>query len=193
MENNNNEKEVNGNVFNNNESFKKKKFKKSSKKEFTKKDDSKEVYERRNRLLIKFFRLIDVPVRLVGNLNRPAIIYDEQVVLNAYVHNFELRFTDAPYDSNIIYTVELSENPKFDKNTVLKCLSEYKARAIYKIYLKGSEPKLYLAGYNYLNKEEKLGRYPVFSAYNAIIHFTEDGVKTKVDELNTHGYKTAYE
>jgi hypothetical protein len=156
------------------------------------KEDSTDIYKRRNELIIKFFKLIDIPVRLVGNINRPAIIYNEEVVLNAYVHNFELRFTDSPFESKVIYTVKL-DYPKFDKNMVLKCLSDYKARAIYKVYLKDTQPKLYLSGYNYLNKKEKLGRYPVFAAYNSIIHFTEDGVKESVKNLISDGYNVQYE
>lgn len=152
-----------------------------------------DVYRRRNELLIKFFKLIDVPVRLIGKPSKPFIIYNEEALLNAYVYNFELRFTDSPNHTNIIYTVNLSENPKFDKNMVLGCISGHKSRAIFKAYLENTNPKLYLTGYNYLNKKEKLGRYPVFSAYNSIIYFSEENIKEIISDLIKDGYDVKYE
>jgi len=192
------EKEVNGNKADDNKGQKdNKKYTPNNKgngKKFVKKrtEDLSEVIERRNKFLVKFFSLIDLPVRMIGDDNSPAMIYNEEVVLNAYVHNFELRFTDSPISKNVVYTVKLTDNPRFDKNRILQCLSEYKARAVYKVVLK-TIPKLYLTGYNFLNKAEKLGRYPVFSSYNPKIYFSEEKAKEIVSELNSDGYQAVCE
>lgn len=189
--------EVNGNVNDNNKgngnkkpsTYKGKKFDKK----FTgKKTEVNDVTERRNKLLIKFFRLIDLPVRLIGDDDKPDMIYNEEVILNAFVNNFELNFTDSPTSKNVVYSVKLNENPRFDKNRILQCLTEYKARAIFRVSLK-TTPKLYLTGYNFLNKEEKLGRYPVFSSYNPKIYFTEEKAKEIANELNNDGYQAIHE
>jgi hypothetical protein len=190
-------KEVNGNVNDNNKGKSNKKpstykGKKFDKKFTGKKLEANDVTERRNKLLIKFFRLIDLPVRLIGDDDKPEMLYNEEVILNATVNNFELNFTDSPTSNNVVYTVKLNENPRFDKNRILQFLTEYKARAIFKVALK-TTPKLYLAGYNFLNKEEKLGRYPVFSGYNPKIYFTEEKAKEIVKELISDGYQAVYE
>ena len=152
------------------------------------KNDLKEVVERRNKRLINFFSLCGYPVRLIADENSPAIVIEDKHVLNAYVHNFELRFTDSYNQGNIIYTIKLSENPNFDKNKVVSCIEDYPKRELSKILLSGSSPKLFLSGYNFLNKEEKLGKYPVFAAYIPKVYFTEEKAKEITDELTSLGY-----
>jgi hypothetical protein len=88
------------------------------------KNDLKEVVERRNKRLINFFSLCGYPLRLIADENSPAIVIEDKYVLNAYVHNFELRFTDSYNQGNIIYTIKLSENPNFDKNKVVSCIED---------------------------------------------------------------------
>lgn len=179
---NESENDINGNV---DENYKKNNNKRKQK------EDLSSIIERRNRYLLKFFSLLDLPIRIIGDENSPAMIYNNEIVLNAYVHNFELRFTDSPVSKNVIYTIKLNENPRFDKNRVLLCLSEYKARPVYKVSL-NTNPILYLTGYNFLNKDEKLGRYPVFSAYNPKVYFTEDKAKEITSELKMDGYDSKY-
>lgn len=150
------------------------------------KDDLSEVIKRRNARLAEFFKLIGLYVRIIGDENSPAMILNDRFVLNAYVHNFELRFTDNPVKGNIIYTVKLSENPNFDKNKVISCIEDYEKRPVFRIGLR--DTNLYLSGYNFLNREEKLGRYPVFSAYAPKIYFTKDKADEVCKELYQDGY-----
>lgn len=150
------------------------------------KDDLSEVIKRRNARLAEFFKLIGLYVRIIGDENSPAMILNDRFVLNAYVHNFELRFTDNPVQGNIIYTVKLSENPNFDKNKVISCIEDYEKRPVFRIGLR--DTNLYLSGYNFLNREEKLGRYPVFSAYAPKIYFTKDKADEVCKELHQDGY-----
>lgn len=196
------DKEPNNNVSGN---FKKKPYKKKpfinndSEKKVVKKPFFKKVAEtpsetinKRNKLLVKLFKLIGLPIRVVGDKTYPDLIYNEEVVLNTFVNNFELNFTDAPKSKNILYTVKLNDNPRFDKNKILSCISDYQSRAIFKVAIK-TTPILYLSGYNFLNKEEKQGRYPVFSSYNPKIYFTEEKAKEIVNELIQDGYEAVLE
>ena len=152
------------------------------------KEDLLEVINRRNQRIKDFFNLCGISIRLLGNKNAPAMVIDDKFVLNCYVHNFELRFTDNPMQGNLIYTVKLTEKPNFDKNKVLSCINDYEKRVLTKIQLKNTNPILYLSGYNFLNKESKEGKYPVFSSYVPKIYFLEEKAKEIIDELSKDGY-----
>lgn len=201
--NSDNDKEPNNNVSGGNNKkkpFKKKPFiKNDSDKKVVKKSFFKKVAEtpfdtinKRNKLLVNFFKLIGLPVKVIGDKTYPDMVYNDEVMLNAFVNNFELNFTDSPNSKNVIYTVKLNENPRFDKNKILSCISNYPSRAIYKVAIK-TTPTLYLSGYNFLNKEEKQGRYPVFSSYNPKIYFTEEKAKEIINELIQDGYGVVLE
>lgn len=148
--------------------------------------------DKRNKLIIKLFRMIDLPIRLIGDDVHPAIVYNDEIELNCKINNFELIFLDAPSSKNVIYTVKLNHNPIFDKNQILKCISDYKAKSVFKVAL-DSKPKLFLTGYAFLNKEEKLGRYPIFSSYNPRIYFSEEKAKEISEELKSNGYSAIFE
>lgn len=186
---------------NNNDRNQKRTFRKRVYKEvgrpFKKKRETlEEVITRRNERLKDLFNLMGISVRIIGNDNHPAIVYNEKNVLNCYVHNFELRFTDNPYQGNVIYTIKLTEKPIFDKNKVMSCINDYEMRSVTKVYLivnDSQNPRLYLSGYNFLDKKEKLGRYPVFSAYNPKVYFTQENAATVVTELEADGYKVGLE
>lgn len=153
-----------------------------------KKEEGVQVLERRDKFLIDFFKLVGISVKLIGDENNPAIVYNDNCILNAYIQNFKLNFTDSPNQGNIIYTVKLSENPSFDKNRVMGCINDYEKRPVFKVSIKGSNPMLYLSGYHYLNREERLGRYPVFSSYNPMVFFTKEKTDEICEELNNDGY-----
>lgn len=68
----------------------------------------KEMLTRRNFYLIKIFRDSGHQVVLKGNAEKPEIIVDNKIKLSAYVHNFELRLTDRPYNGDIICRVKLN-------------------------------------------------------------------------------------
>ena len=56
------------------------------------KEDLEEIIERRNIRIKNFFDLCGLQVRIIGDKNSPAIVLNDNCVINAYVHNFELRF-----------------------------------------------------------------------------------------------------
>jgi hypothetical protein len=151
------------------------------------KEDLGEVIKRRNKRLEGFFKLVGLYVRIIGDENSPAMVLNDNCILNAYVHNFELRFTDNPVQGNVIYTVKLSGTPNFDKDRVISCVYDYEKRPIYRVLMKGSSPTLYLSGYNFLDREAKLGRYPVFSSYAPKVYFTKEKADEICRELNQDG------
>lgn len=157
------------------------------------KEDLEQIIKRRNLRIINFFKLCEISIRLLGDKNSPAMIINDKYVLNCYIHNFELRFTDKSIQGNVIYTVKLTEKPNFDKNKVMSCINDYEKRQLYKIKLNNSKPTLYLSGYNFLNKEESEGRYPVFSAYTPKVYFSEDKANEIATELSNNGYDLVIE
>lgn len=160
-----------------------------SKRNFKKKAyDKDDIVKKRNKRLLEFFKLCGLSVRLIGDENSPAMVYEDKYILNAYVHNFELRFTDSAFQGNVVYQVKLTAKPNFDRNKIISCIDEYQKREVYKVSIKDSTPKLFLSGYNFLNKEEKLGRYPVFSAYYPKVYFSQEKASEISNELNQDGY-----
>lgn len=160
------------------------------KKQNKKTEELSEIIIRRNKRLESFFKGLGLNVKVVQsvkNANNPPMILDDEFILNAYVHNFELRFTDSPIKGNVVYSVKLTEKPLFDKNKVLSAINDYEKRPVYKVYLK-TEPVLYLAGYNFLNKEVGLGRYPVFSSYQPKVYFNKEKADEICEELRNTGY-----
>ena len=150
-------------------------------------EELEELVKRRNKRLSDFFKVCGLMVRVIGS-NTPSIILNDRYIINAYVHNFELRFTDNHTKGNTVYTVRLTEKPNFDKNKVTECIKNYDMLEINKISIVNSSPTLYLSGYNFLNKEERLGRYPVFSVYAPKIYFTKEKADEICNELNQDGY-----
>jgi hypothetical protein len=172
---------------NNNNKYQKSNYKKDAPFK-QRKEDLTEIINRRNQRIKDFFNLCGISIRLLGNKNAPAMVVEDKYVLNCYVHNFELRFTDNPMQGNLIYTVKLTEKPNFDKNKVLSCISDYEKRVLTKIQLKNTKPILYLSGYNFLDKENKEGKYPVFSSYVPKIYFSDEKAKDVIEELSKDGY-----
>jgi hypothetical protein len=161
------------------------------KKEYSKKEELPELVVRRNKRLSEFFKLLGLNVKIIGNVNNPPMTINDEFILNAYVHNFELRFTDNPNQGNVIYVVKLTEKPLFDKNKVLSAINDYEKRPVFKVYLQDCTPTLYISGYNFLNKEEKLGRYPLFSAYSPRVYFSKEKADEIYNELKSDGYSAS--
>ncbi len=104
-------------------------------------------------------------------------------ILNCYVSNFELRFTDAVYGGKIIKTVKLTKGTICESDEWLtKWILSYKHRSVYTVQF-GNE-KLYLSGYNFLNTKASEGRYPVFSPFAPKIYFDKNYAQEICDKHN---------
>lgn len=151
-------------------------------------ENKQDIVNRRNWRLAEFWLKTQLPVRIIGNENSPAIIFDEKWILSCYVKNFNLIFKDSPFDGNDVMSIKLTVNPEYKIQDFIMWLSKSKHRPIYKIKLIEIEPKLYLVGYNFLNSAMSENRYPVFATYNPKLYFSEESAIQKVDEMRNLGY-----
>jgi len=129
--------------------------------------------KRRNKRLLTFFKDSGIDeVRLIGNENCPAVIYKERFVLSCYVKNFELIFTDKPFEGTEVARVKLLHGANADKTELIALLDNCEHRKVYRVKVKDVE--LYLAGYNFLDKENSEGKFPVFSRHNPKIYYDKE-------------------
>lgn len=148
------------------------------------------VIAKRNKRLERFFNLLfegtDIEFRIIGDKNCPAVIVNEEYCLSCYVHNFDLHFTNMPQNGEIVYSVKLQHNQQMDKEKLYQILEETEHRKVYKIEY--GESGLFLAGYNFLDKENCEGRYPVFSRNHPKIYFDKTYAESIVADYEQQDY-----
>ncbi len=127
---------------------------------------------RRNKRLLTYFRTSGIDVRLIGNENCPAVVYKEKYVLSCYVKNFDLIFTNKPYEGEEVSRIKLIHGAVAEKDDLIKLLDTCEHRRAFRVKIQNAE--LYLSGYNFLDKEALEGRYPVFSRFNGKIYFDKE-------------------
>jgi len=145
-----------------------------------------EMVARRNKRLKNLFSRNDVNVRLVGDEQKPAVIMDESVVLSCYVKNFDLHFTQEPFSDEIVKTVKLKHDPEITRQELQEVIESCKHRPVFRIVLTDTE--LYLVGYNYLNSEDSVGRYPVFAKHKPKVYFDKTYAEKVASSLTDEGY-----
>lgn len=143
-----------------------------------------EIIFRRNTRLLEFLDVISVllrkEVRLIGDENKPSIIVNDEYCLSAFVHNFDLNFTDVPRNGNIIYSIKLEKIPVYDTQKLLNAINNAEHWKIKKIQYIGTD--LFLAGYNSYDKEDITTIYPVFSRHKPKVYFSIEGAQTAIDK-----------
>jgi hypothetical protein len=161
--------------------------------EIKKYEDTPDFVSKRNERLMNFFQHNGFGVqeiRIIGDENNPAVLYKDEHVLNCHVHNFELRFTDAPFNGKLIKKYKLMADVSEVRSELIQLIQDYPARKVYKIYLESNGSNLvYLCGWNHLNVKERLGRYPVFGLYKPKVYFTIEKANELKDELAAEGYR----
>ena len=145
-----------------------------------------EMVARRNKRLKSLFSRNGINVRLVGDEQKPAVIRDEAFVLSCYVKNFDLHFTKEPFSDEIVKTVKLKHDPDITLYELEEVLEMCIHRPVYKILLRGTE--LFLVGYNYLNSEDAVGRYPVFAKHKPKVYFDRAYAEKVATNLTEDGY-----
>ena len=147
-----------------------------------------EEIEKRNNRIISFFKAKQINIKLVGNVNSPAIIYNNDICLSCYVHNFNLILTDKPFNSKKLLTIKLSHIISTDNDKeFINWVENAEHRAVYVIYfLFGNKNKIYLTGFN-KNSENK--KYLVFAEQEPKIYFNLENAKTIVDKFSTENIK----
>lgn len=116
---------------------------------------------RRKIRLEQFFKTLGFGVRLIGNPNTPAIILDESICVSAFVHNFNLIFTNQPSQGAHLLKLKLEHEPQFNLDEVFRVLLASEHRPVFGIRYAHSD--LFLAGYNFIDRKTSFGKYPVFA------------------------------
>ena len=151
------------------------------------------MLDRRNGRFLDFFKRYGyTEVRLIGDPEKPALLYKEELVLSCYVHNFELRLMDKPFSTNVLEVVKLNSYNTNDYAEIIKKWFETNEhRKIYKI--KFADTNLYLAGYNFLvrKKVNPEGRYPVFARHHPKVYFSIEKAQEIAQELNNAKYEVS--
>lgn len=145
-----------------------------------------ELVIRRNKRLLNFFISNGFNVRIVGDEQKPAIILDETSVLSCYVKNFDLFFTRAPFSDEIVRQFKLKHDPEVTPDEIQEVIEICQHRPVYKIRIVDTE--LYLTGYNYLNSEDGVGRYPVFAKHRPKVYFDLEYATKLALSLNEEDY-----
>lgn len=154
----------------------------------TRKDESlEEMVTRRNKRLKSLFSRNGINVRLVGDEQKPAVIMDEAVVLSCYVKNFDLHFTQEPFSDEIVKTVKLKHEPEITRFELQEVIEVCKHRPVFRVMLKNTD--LFLVGYNYLNSEDSVGRYPVFAKHKPKVYFDRIYAEKVAESLAEEGYQ----
>jgi hypothetical protein len=150
------------------------------------KESLEEMVTRRNKRLVSLFTKNDINVRLVGDPQKPAIIMDESIVISCFVKNFNLNFTKEPFSDEIVNTVKLKHEPDITKYELEQIIEICKHRPVYKLQLKNTN--LFLVGYNYMNSEDSVGRYPVFAKHKPKVYFDKNYANDVAESLISDGY-----
>jgi len=149
---------------------------------------AREVIERRNNRIIKLFKHHGISVRLIGDMEKPAIILDETWCLSCWARNFDLILNTAPRGGNTIETIKLTDKIEDSDILVAYVQNELYHRRVYRVELENTG--LYLAGYNFKNRKDSTGRYPVFARVHPKIYYSESKAQELVDELCMENYTT---
>jgi hypothetical protein len=145
-----------------------------------------ELVTRRNKRLLNFFISNGFNVRIVGDEQKPAVILDESKVLSCYVKNFDLFFTKEPFSDEVVRQFKLKHEPEVNSLEIGEAIEMCQHRPVYKIKIKNTD--LYLTGYNYLNSEDGVGRYPVFAKHRPKVYFDLEYATNLAQTLNEENY-----
>ena len=145
-----------------------------------------DMVERRNKRLLRFFTSQGYDVRIVGEAQKPAIVLNEMVVLSCYVRNFDLHFTKEPFSDVIVKSFKLKSEIETSVHELQEAIELSTHRPVYRVKLAGTD--LFLVGYNYLNSEDAIGRYPVFAKHKPKVYFDKEYTVRLAESLADEEY-----
>ena len=139
--------------------------------------------------ILKLFNDCSIPVILLGNHDKPCVIYSHRKVLNCFHEKDDLIFTKTFNNREELFRVKLKKftvtTPEL-KTQIKSWLNNYAHRRCYRVKLKYFPA--YLTGYNYLSKPKDgipIGKYPVFSEFGFKYFFDKKVAKEKIEECLT--------
>ncbi|UKJ08805.1 hypothetical protein [Solitalea lacus] len=140
--------------------------------------------QRRNKRVVDFFTRSGFSIKLLGDPNCPAIIYNDLFCLSCYVKNFDLIFTDKPKAGSEIFRIKLESESRMERPELMDVLDRAEHRRVFKVKISNAE--LFLSGYNFLDKGRPETRYPVFAKHGAKIYFDEEYAKQICYDYNEY-------
>jgi len=150
------------------------------------KADISDVTARRTKRLEKLFRDCSLPIRIIGEVEKPVFVYNEVAFLSMYVKNFELRIKLNPNSKEEIASVKIRLDHGMTNDKFMDLFKHSTHNAVIKI--QHDFCPLCVSGYNFLDRNHSKGRYPVFARYGHKAYFNAKYVAELVEELKTDEY-----
>lgn len=139
--------------------------------------DTYTIIRERNEFLSALFKAMGIfdRIKMVGDIEKPAFIWDGEKNLSMHIKNYHLIFKDKPF-GNEVHRVKLSYKTHLDTDWFNEWVSNSIHGDTFKIAIKVTNgcPPLFLSGFNYVDKENKLGKYPVFSHQDPRVFFSKE-------------------
>lgn len=145
------------------------------------------IVEKRNSRLREFFSSKNLDVELTGDAENPMIVVGQSISVAAYVKNFDLIFLDKSHQGNTKKVFKLTHEVAGTREEVLDAMEESVHVGLFRIQEKKS--KLYLAGYNFKDTENRKGRFPVFAREMSIVYKTSERAEEMKSILLDDGYE----
>lgn len=146
---------------------------------------------RRNSRANIFFQERNLDVRLIGTIDNPAFLLNEEIVLNCYVRNFYLLFMSAVNGGDELFRIKLTHVPEtLDQEKFMDWLHQYRHRDVYKVRSIDA-PNLYISGYAFFDQENKdnSDKVPVFCDLRPKVYFSEEAAQVIIDRFSTEDIK----
>jgi hypothetical protein len=148
----------------------------------------KTVIEKRNKRLLEFFQNKNIEVKIIGDINKPAVIYEKMhACLSCYVHNFELIFLDKPDGGNELFRVKLTE--LIDQQCNKKVVDWFYGsthKELYILKIQTNLFNLFLTGFHKTINDEYI---PVFCGVNPKYYFTREKAEEAAKKHSTENVK----
>ncbi len=132
-----------------------------------KEDTQKQLFTditRRNFYIKQFFKMNEIPIHLLGDINNPLIVNEENIVLSCFANNFNLIFKDNSFEGNEVFSIKLKNEADLCKDRLEYWIKTANHR---KIYLFKSEEGMY---YNRYIKEYN-GKLALFSPSKELAYY----------------------
>lgn len=149
------------------------------------------IIQKRNRRLQKFFSSKNLDVRLHGDAQNPLMVLCGCVGLSAYVKNFDLLFLNQPNQGEVVMTFKLTDIVQGTREEIVNWLQSYPQMPLYRIQF--AKSNLWLCGFNFSDREKRLGRYPVFAREDSHLYKRKDYAQEIWEMLQDDGYNATIE
>jgi len=149
------------------------------------------IVQKRNRRLQAFFSSKNLDVRLHGDAQNPLMVLCGCVGLSAYVKNFDLILLNKPNQGDTVKTFKLTEIVQGTREEIVEWIKSFPQMPLYRIQHARSE--LWLCGFNFRDREQRLGRFPVFAREDFHLYKRKAYAEEIWSMLKTDGYEVSVE